>query len=1147
LFQYKINNLSEDLEKKLLLYSVDNLKERYEEYFNTERYIKFVDIIINQNNLNIEEMIDDLEEYYKSGISLKENKLHFNSSEVHMICSQLYKKLYNINTLTAFMRYLEIIQTKVYGGFNWWLDIYFDNADIKNNFLDNATNYIIKHQNKVWVTEFSNIDYTQHSWLPKIDNIPEIFDNNSQLYFWLKDGHHNRKDEILHFIGNSLINYLLWKVIKFESYNTHQIDKNRILNILDSCKNDYITIGYILTSNDIRLNIFLLTQFEYSLFAFLNLYNIDASPNQLSDEDTDYTKEWQEMLSNQLVNIFFKHFHNVRYKKKFNQIIFKLINYLVVQYVYQYNNTRSYKSNYTLSLIFEKLVNFKIQVSHYEKISLFNFIIEDLVKKQLLKLKEQNIFSHANYFLLSYYLKQIEIENKIIDKDYSSLIDEITQSIQDNLYEAINDDAYILIDYAFIEKIDFGLMYILSSTNTSKLKKLRFITSSKILSMRDFQYHWIEFCKKSNIWLKLIEINEIEEKWKSILESKKEKTTISSADPKEPRDRVELYFYILLMIFDKTGDKEVAKIINELAIKFGLDFEFGIFMDFSVNLYDKYLEKLNIFDDDLFDIFLIELSKQKNIKNLLQLFSHTISKARKEKIEGKIELVVQSVKKESMSYFDIRESISYALYNDFPKLASILIEAYKIKIASTNYKHKEFDEIVCRKELLDIYYSDDYQEDKLKRLNLYKITFDDKGWGNNSKQVQCENYKDFIRAIIFFEAKPAKPDKTYKILLSLLGKEINALYLINMVSAYFEMNKSDINKKEKFDYILKEYQRYEQKLHNHKKSLHEYQILFYGYLTIKDENEIMRLWQEMPKQYQYDFRILELRCEFLQEINQSSKAKEYIRNFKKIYTLSDDEKVKIEKIEDELNTHIKIQTENELNVKIDFQSNYLTLQEAKKYWLQIKNMSSEEHAQIFSNKQNLNNFIIEIMLNISKELLNRTVNIKRQQNEKLEIEDIINDWVTSLLGQKMSFLNWSVRDQKRSGKSASGKNVGETDLETYNANNEKLFLFEAFRLSSVDTTTISEHINKLDGYNPDGSQIIILMVYTKVKDFVELCKKYEKFLQTFEYKGFDKLSSLSKHSFEEMVSNSSNIKLLKEVRYKNGKEMNLYHYLLDFE
>jgi len=1114
LFQYKINNLSEDLEKKLLLYSVDNLKERYEEYFNTDRYIKFVDIIINQNNLDMEEMIDNLEEYYKSGISLKENKLYFNSSEVHMICSQLYKKLYNIDTLTAFIRYLEIIQTKVYGGFNWWLDIYFDNEDIKNNFLDNATNYIIKHQNKVWVTEFSKIDYTHHSWLPKIDNIPEIFDNNSQLYFWLKDGHHNRKDEVLHFIGNSLINYLLWKVIKFESYNTHQIDKNRILNILDSCKNDYITIGYILTSNDIRLNIFLLTQFEYSLFAFLNLYNINASPNQLSDEDTDYTKEWQEMLSNQLVNIFFKHFHNGWYKKKFNQIIFKLINYLAVQYVYQYNNTRSYKSNYTLSLIFEKLVNFQIQVSHYEKISLFNFIIEDLVRKQLLKLKEQNIFSHANYFLLSYCLKQIEIENKIIDKDYSSLICDITQAIQDNLYEAINDDRYIRIDYPFIEKIDFGLMYRLSSTH--------------------------------NRWLELIKIDEIEEKWKSILESKKKQTTISSADPKEPRDRVELYFYILLMIFDKTRDKQVSKIINQLAIRFGLNFKVGIFMDFSVKLYDKYLGKLNIFDNDLFDIFLIELSKQKNLKNLLQLFSHTISKARKEKIEGKIELVVQNIKKEDMSYFDIRESISYALYNDFPKLASILIEAYKIKIASTNYKykHKEFDEIVCRKELLDIYYSDDYQEDKFKRLKLYKITFDDKGWENNSKQVQCKNYKDFIRAIILFEGAP---DKTYKILLSLLDKEINALYLINMVSAYFEMNKSDINKKEKFDYMLKEYQRYEQKLHNHKKSLYEYQILFYGYLTIKDENEIMRLWQEMPKQYQYDFRILELRCEFLQEINQSSQAKEYIRNFKKIYTLSDDEKVKIEKIEDELNTHIKIQTENELNVKIDFQSNYLTLQEAKKYWLQIKNMSDSNHAEIFSKNTSLNNFIIEIMLNISKELLNRKVNIKRQQNEKLEIEDIINDWVTSLLGQKMSFLNWSVRDQKRGGKSSSGKNVGEKDLETYNANNEKLFLFEAFRLFSVDTTTISEHINKLDGYNPDGSQIIILMVYTKVKDFVELCKKYEKFLQTFEYKGFDKLSSLSKHSFEEMVSNSSNIKLLKEVRYKNGKEMNLYHYLLDFE
>ncbi len=32
----------------------------------------------------------------------------------------------------------------------------------------------------------------------------------------------------------------------------------------------------------------------------------------------------------------------------------------------------------------------------------------------------------------------------------------------------------------------------------AKLMKMKFISISKVLTMRDFQYQWIEFCKKSN-------------------------------------------------------------------------------------------------------------------------------------------------------------------------------------------------------------------------------------------------------------------------------------------------------------------------------------------------------------------------------------------------------------------------------------------------------------------------------------------------------------------------------------------------------------------------------------------------------------------------------------------------------------------------
>ncbi|MDD2367819.1 MAG: hypothetical protein PHQ90_00875 [Sulfuricurvum sp.] len=1111
---YQINNLTEDFEKKLSLYSQQNYMVRENNFFNIDRYTQYVNIIINAYDLDIQSMINRIENYNKSGIDFENGKLKFGYSDINMIASKLYKELWHQNNPNTLEAYINIIENRIDGDLSPWLDISFDDEDIKNNFLDSATEYIIEHQNIEWIKAFENIDYERYGWLRPIhdSDIPTAFENHNDLYFWLKN---NRVEEILYFIGNSTVKLLLLNIIAIENYNPLYIHEYRIVKILKACKNDYITCGEILTHVSIKLNCILLTKFEYSLFAFLNLYNVHSTPN-VSNENIDYAKEWQEMLANQLVNIFFKHFYNAYEKEKYSQIVFNLLNYLANQYVDQYNNTHHYKGNYTLSLVLEKLSLFKISISPYEKISPFNFCIEDLVALQLEELNQQKTFSKANYFLLSYYLKQIEIEKKIIDKDYSGLISDITQAIFDNLYYVINDESYNYIDYKFIDKIDFDLIYQLSSSH--------------------------------HAWLKILDIDNIEKVWKTILEERKEKSSFSSTDQREPKDKIELYFHILLIIFDKTEDHEVTKIINQLAIRFGLGFRLGIFMDFNITpkkLYAKYLEKLNLFDDDLFNAFLAELSKQNNLKNLLEFLSHTVSEVRRKSIEEKIEQVACQLDTKGTSYNDIRDSIAYAIDNGFRILATKLIDTYQAKIANTNYKQfqKAFAEVVCKKELLDIYYSDDSKDKKFNKLNEYAITFDDKGWGEHSKQVQCENYKDFVRAIMFFEDEPIK---TYRILHSLLDRELNSLYLINMVSAYFKVYDSDIHKKEKYIDILNIYTDYEQKLHNHQKSLFEYQTLFDGYITVEDENKFTRLWQEMPRQYQHNFRILELRCEFLQQNKQSSQAKEYIREFKKICILTKDEKEKITKIEEKLNANIKIETENELKVKIDFQNNNLTLREAKNYWLQIKDMSSEEHAQIFSIKRNFNDFIVEIMLHISKELLNRKINVQRQIEQTLEIEDIINDWVTSLLTQKMSFLNWNVKDQTRGGPSSSGNNVGEKDLEVFDSTSNKLFLFEAFRLFSADTTKIQEHIDKLDGYNADGCQVLIVMVYTKVNNFPILATNYQQFLKNINYKGFDTLSSTKDHSFEVINSDSSTIKLLNEVRYKNSTEVNIYHFLLDF-
>jgi len=1118
LFQYKINNLAEDLGKKLLLYA--NVNEVHKEtcYFNQERYEKFVEIIINKYNLDLNYMINRLERYYKNGISIENNKLTFNQSEINDICSQLYRELYNIHSYSVFETFLHIIQTKINGDLNWWLNISFDNDGIKNHFLNEASQYITENQNKTWISEFQKVNYKRYNWLPNIktSKIPEKFNDYSDLYFWFK---YNRNNEVLDFIGNPLIRYLLHNVIVLENYNIHSIEKNRILKILEACKDDYITTAYILTNKDIRLNSFLLTYQQYSLYGFLNLYNIDSSPHNLSDEKINYTKQWEDMLSSQLTNLYFQHFDNLRNKENFSNIIFNILNYLTNNYIFQYNNTMHYKANNTLSLVMNKIVTTEIKTSEYEKTTLFELVRDDLINNQLEELELNNSMDVKSYFLLSFYLKNISYKNKTSNKIDNKVITKITNGITNNLKQLFSkqpNDFYI--DFEFINKIDFGIM------------------------------HHLTYDKK--VWLNLMNIGFIKDEWNRIDNDQKGKKTLSSLDEREPSEIVKLYFQILMMIYKHINDKNIAKIINEIAIEFGIKLDLGIFLEYSFEKntqLDEYLEILNLFDDVLFINLLEDLKKNNNLKVILQLYYNSVSKARQETIEQCIKQIENNLTEDTVSYYDIRESISYSINNGLQSLANILINFYKSKIEITNYTHKEkeFFELICKKELLDIYYEKIDNSEKFDKLHKYSIPFDDKDWGIKSKQKKCENYKSFIRAIIFFDTEP---EKTYKILEGLVDVEINSLYLINMVNAYFKHFEDDNYKKEKFTEILHKYDGYIKKIPNYQKSLFDYHSLFYGYLISENEKKSIELWLELPKQYQYDFRIFELRCQFLQQNKQVFKAKEYIKDFKQ-YQSNKDILSKISKIEKQLDADIYIEVENKLNITIDSNNLNLTIKEAKNYWLQIKDMTDIEHSQVFSKSKTLNDFIKNILLNISTELLNRKINIKRQKekNKTLEIEDIINDWVTSLLEQRMNFLNWTVKDQTRGGKSSKGKNPGEKDLEVYNAQKNKLFLFEAFRLFSLETTNIKEHINKLDGYNADGCQTLIVMAYTDVNDFVTLCNNYEKLLTTMDYKGFDKLNSLTNHTFTILESKSTTIKIFQEVRYKNNIEVHIYHFLLDFK
>jgi len=830
------------------------------------------------------------------------------------------------------------------------------------------------------------------------------------------------------------------------------------------------------------------------------------------DIDESYAKQFLELLSQQLLDIVFAHLQNPFYQNNLANKIYFILNFICDKYVNYYDSPHLYGLLYTFELFLKKLLECEIQTSNYQKEEILSLVIKDLIEKQLLDFEKKENFDKKNYFLFSYYSKGIDRLIKVKNFDGLNYKEKISNSILDNLKKYlsnITNDKRVYIDFLFLKNIDFSLFF-KSSKNDGK-------------------------------WLNIFDLD-------SVING------LNSTDVYIYQHLSKFYIKILFQIYKKTQNKDVEKYINKLIIELGFKVDFSIIkFDDNFEILNEYLEFLNLFTKEHFEEFVNKLCDSYELRILLQLLSSTILEERKEFINNKLNVMIQKgIESDKLSFNDLKIGMLYAIDNDYLKLANLLEEIFNNKFNTSNNSfmkkfQKEFNEVVCKKDLLEILNDKDLEtKEKFVKLNNYKIPIDDKNWGIESKYLKCENFKEFIRALIFFDS--GKYDKAYDILNTLCEKELTTNYLINMVNSYFNLHKEDENKVAKFEYILNIFEEKHRLFQPYIKSIYEYQVLIYGYTITKNISKLSELIKDMPKQYDMDFDIFTYKYEFFKENNQEFKAKKYLEEFKNFYINNKKVLIKVKELEEELNSHTRMEMENNFEVKISFDSLTLGLTEAKKYWSKIKDMDLDKQSQIFSNKPDSEEFIIYIIEQISSELLERKVNISRNIKNNItsiEEENIINDWVGSLLNQRMNFLSWKVLPESRGGENLKG-NVGERDIIVYDKNDTKLFLFEAFRLFNCDTTTIETHMKKLNGYNANGSKLMIVMVYTYYNDFVQLCSSYEDYLKTFDYNGFDKIGIIKEHHFENIETTPTKIKLLKEVRIQNEKEVAIYHYLLDF-
>ncbi len=232
------------------------------------------------------------------------------------------------------------------------------------------------------------------------------------------------------------------------------------------------------------------------------------------------------------------------------------------------------------------------------------------------------------------------------------------------------------------------------------------------------------------------------------------------------------------------------------------------------------------------------------------------------------------------------------------------------------------------------------------------------------------------------------------------------------------------------------------------------------------------------------------------------------------------------------------------------ESSQRSIVQLQKHYCQIVSKEFEDYVTIVGQGLQSHDFLKNAVIEVAQELLLRKKNLqlhsedlKGKVNSRITKEDLINDWFTSLFDKRMAEARIGFRDQKRGGESASGETPGEIDAFITDAKNRRISIFEAFRLFSIDTTVISEHLNKIAGYDNESVSPVFIVAYCDVNDFYALVRGYSEFIANQNYTGFT-VDSRTGSCIEELNC-TDQLWLGMERRRRGYREIIFYHLLLN--
>ncbi|WP_141758754.1 hypothetical protein [Duganella sp. HH105] len=573
------------------------------------------------------------------------------------------------------------------------------------------------------------------------------------------------------------------------------------------------------------------------------------------------------------------------------------------------------------------------------------------------------------------------------------------------------------------------------------------------------------------------------------------------------------------------------------------------------DLWSQFCSYTNLFSDQLFNDLVERLCPYVPLDLLFMLLEHCTITRRAEQVQEQI--ISRSPDAERLGLTGFEQAFLSACHSGHSVIAENVLVAAKKFMAQDRFAGAAHPIIVGKRKLWETY---EYKLELIKLHEAHKGQPDDfrqaavevesphpyhakMSHEEREQHKECDRFRRYIIAAAYSDMDPEKCIAIMEKLCIEVRSNQYEFLLFSARSAKATKNGSVAHQK----HALAQFLHSMEKIEPDDMALAWVAAILDAYRVVRKDAEIDAFWGQLSPDQQTRPEILRPFCRSLVDRGEPLRAQQIVLQYTELnpHGVTSD----VEKLLDEIAKAVPDKQSMSQLVRTIAEQSQRSVLQLKKHYSDIKASNLRDYVAIVGQGTDVQEFLRDAVLEVANELLLRRKNlqlISEGKSKKLSTvlveENLINDWFTSLFEHRMAHAGLSFRDQKRAGQSGSGENVGEVDGYITHSNT-RVAIYEAFKLTSLETTVIKKHLNKMASYDFEALNPIFIAAYCNVSDFPLLTRKYSEFIASEEYVGFTGSSAGNKAV--ETLKDGDFLWLGMERRLRNHEEIVIYHLLLN--